>query len=539
MDGAVPRITYDIPRLLADYTQVVPDPANPAQRVAFGTSGHRGTSSRGSFNEAHILAIAQAVAELRAGFGATGPLFIGMDTHALAAPAHRTALEVLAANGVQVVRAADDRPTPTPVISRAILAFNADRTAGFADGLILTPSHNPPEDGGIKYNPPSGGPAEETITRAIQERANALLEQGNREVLRMPYERALRVENVHTEDLLAGYVEALAEVLDLGAVAAAGVNIGADPLGGSAIDAWGRIAERYRLRLTVVNERLDPAFSFVPPDHDGRIRMDCSSPWAMARLLDIQDRFDIAFATDPDADRHGIVAPGHGLLNPNHYLAVCAEYLFSARTGWPKDAALGRTVVTSHLLDRVAAAQGRAVFEPPVGFKWYVEGLLERRLAFAGEESAGASLLTRDGGTWTTDKDGITLCLLAAEILARTGKNPGTLYQQITEVLGSAYYRRADMPVNREQKKALSALSEERITATELAGEPIRCVRTRASGNNQPFGGIKVETEHGWFAVRPSGTEDVAKVYAESSLSEEHREQIIAEAQAVLKEALG
>jgi phosphoglucomutase len=515
-----------------------PDLGDPAQRVSFGTSGHRGTPLDGSFTERHVLAIAQAIADHRQSVGITGPLYLGKDTHAVSRPAERAVLEVLAANGVTVVLQADDGYTPTPAVSRAILAWNEGRTAGLADGILLTPSHNPPADGGLKYNPSDGGPADTVITRAIQDRANALLAAGNREVRRLDPAAARSAATTHETDLVAPYVEALADAVDLDAVHEAGVRIGVDPLGGASLAYWPRIADRYRLDLTVVNPGLDPTFSFMPVDHDGRIRMDCSSPWAMAGLVQLKDRFDVAWGNDPDADRHGIVTPSAGLLNPNHYLAVAIRHLLTHRPEWARSSSVGKTVVSSALIDRVVADLGRELLEVPVGFKWFAPGLYDGSCCFGGEESAGASFLRHDGRVWTTDKDGLLLGLLAAEITAVTGRDPGVHYAELTARLGAPVYTRIDTPCTPEEKAAFARLTPEAVAATTLAGDRITSRLTRAPGNGAPIGGLKVTTAYGWFAARPSGTENVYKLYAESFRDAEHLERIVAEARAILGRVL-
>ncbi|MCS6786023.1 MAG: phosphoglucomutase (alpha-D-glucose-1,6-bisphosphate-dependent) [Thiobacillaceae bacterium] len=528
----------DVAALLRAYHDETPDPLDPAQRVAFGTSGHRGSSLKRSFNEAHIAAIVQAVCDYRAAQGIGGPLYLGMDTHALSAPAQQTALEVLAANGVEVRYQADGGYTPTPVISHAILTWNRAQPQARADGIVITPSHNPPEDGGIKYNPPHGGPADVDVTGWIESRANALLEQGNRGVRRLPLAQALRAEGVQAVDLMSPYVADLASAIDLEAIRAAGVKIGVDPLGGAALAYWPAIAERYGLQLAVVNDRIDPRFAFMPLDHDGRIRMDCSSPYAMAGLVQLKDRFDVAWGNDPDVDRHGIVTPSLGLMNPNHYLAVAIHYLLTHRPQWPAAAAVGKTLVSSALIDRVVQGLGRRLYEAPVGFKWFAPGLFAGSLCFGGEESAGASFLRRDGTVWATDKDGILLGLLAAEITAVTGADPGRYYQRLAAEYGAPHYLRIDTPVTAAQKAAFKGLTPERIRAERLAGDPIVACLTRAPGNDAPIGGLKVVTARGWFAARPSGTEDVYKLYAESFVGAEHLQAIVQEAQALLAHAL-
>ncbi len=532
------EMLVDVPELLRRYRDDAPDPQRPAERVAFGTSGHRGSSLRRSFNEAHILAVAQAVCEHRAAAGITGPLFLGRDTHALSEPAERTALEVLAANGVEVVISEGDAPVPTPVVSHAILGWNRGRAQGLADGIVVTPSHNPPEDGGIKYNPPDGGPADTDVTTAIERRANALLEGGLREVRRVPYEAARRAPGVRTRDYVGPYVADLPSVVDLEAARGAGLRVGVDPLGGSNAHYWGRIAEALGIDLTVVNPVIDPTFAFMPLDHDGKIRMDCSSPYAMANLVGMKDRFDLAFGNDADSDRHGIVTPLAGLMNPNHFLAVAIDWLFRNRPGWPARAGVGKTLVSSALIDRVAARLGRRLMEVPVGFKWFVPGLLQGDLGFGGEESAGASFLRRDGTTWTTDKDGIVMDLLALEIRARSGRDPGELHRALTEALGAPVYARVDAPATPAEKAVLKKLRPEAVRATTLAGDPITARLTRAPGNGAEIGGLKVTTAEGWFAARPSGTEDVYKIYAESFRDEAHLARILEEARAIVAAAL-
>lgn len=527
-------ILVNIPRLVSSYYALQPNPENPAQQVAFGTSGHRGTSTQGTFNEAHILAVSQAVAEYRAEQGITGPLFLGMDTHALSEAAWMTAVEVLAANGVDVRVAKGRGYTPTPLISHAILEYNRGRKAGLADGIVITPSHNPPQDGGFKYNPPSGGPADTSVTRVVQERANQILRDGLTEVKRWPLSQALNT--VQEFDFVTPYVQQLGSILDMEAIKAAGVRIGVDPLGGSSLEVWQQIAQHYGLNLTIVNERIDPSFAFMTVDRDGKIRMDCSSPYAMASLIGLKDRFDVAIGNDPDADRHGIVTPD-GLMNPNHYLAVCVLYLYQHRPRWRSDMGVGKTLVSSSMIDRVAQSLGRRLFEVPVGFKYFVDGLLAGTLGFGGEESAGASFLRMDGTAWSTDKDGIILGLLAAEILAKTGQLPSQHYRNLEAHFGSSVYTRIDAEANGAQKKALANLSPEMVTATELAGEPIRAKLTRAPGNNEPIGGLKVVTENAWFAARPSGTEDVYKIYAESFKGEAHLGRVLSEAREVVNAA--
>jgi phosphoglucomutase len=532
------ELLVDLHRLERDYYGRAPDPDDPAQRVAFGTSGHRGSSLRGSFNEAHILAVTQAICEHRAARGTDGPLYMGMDTHALSAPAQRTALEVLAAHGVQAVIQRDGGFTPTPSISRAILAHNRGRSAGLADGIVITPSHNPPEDGGFKYNPPDGGPADTQATRAIEERANALLREGNRGVQRVPYEAALRAPTTRQDDLLLPYVEDLRNVVDLEAIRAAGLKLAVDPLGGAAVHYWEPINRLYALDIAVVNPAVDPTFAFMTVDHDGRIRMDCSSPYAMAGLVRLKDSYRVAFGNDPDADRHGIVTPSAGLMNPNHYLAVAIHYLLSHRPQWPASAGIGKTLVSSSLIDRVVAGLGRRLVEVPVGFKWFVPGLLDGSICFGGEESAGASFLRRDGSVWTTDKDGLIMNLLAAEITAVTGRDPGEHYRDLTARHGAPRYTRIDAAATPQQKAKLGRLAPQAVTAATLAGEPITARLTQAPGNGAGIGGLKVTTENGWFAARPSGTEDITKIYAESFRDERHLQAIVAEAQQIVAAAL-
>ena len=534
---APPDMLVNIPRLVSAYYTQKPDPNEPSQEVAFGTSGHRGTSLEGTFNEDHIAAVAQAVSEYRAREGYTGPLYMGMDTHALSEPALITALEVFAANGVTVMIQAGLGYTPTPVISHAILTYNQGRTAGLADGVVITPSHNPPQDGGFKYNPPSGGPADTGTTKQIQDRANELLKGGLQEVKRMPYAQALQANTTHEHDFITPYVEDLGNVIDMDAIREAGLRIGVDPMGGAGIAYWEPIANRYGLDLEVVNRRVDPTFSFMTVDKDGKIRMDCSSPYAMASLIDLKDRFDIAFGNDPDFDRHGIVTKSVGLMNPNHYLAVAINYLFQNRPQWRDDAAVGKTLVSSSMIDRIAADLGRRLAEVPVGFKWFVDGLVDGSYGFGGEESAGASFLRRDGTVWTTDKDGIIMDLLAAEITATTGRDPGEHYRDLEAKFGSPVYERMDAPANDQQKSVLKDLSPDMVEANKLAGEAITAKLTRAPGNDAPIGGLKVVTESGWFAARPSGTEDIYKIYAESFKGEKHLVQLQQEAQAIVTAA--
>jgi phosphoglucomutase len=534
---APPEVLIDVDHLVAAYHDLKPDPSNPAQLVAFGTSGHRGAPEDGAFNEDHILAITQAICEHRARVGITGPLYLGADTHAASAPALQTALEVLAVNGVDVRVSREGDYTPTPALSRAILTHNAGRHDGLADGIIITPSHNPPRDGGFKYNPPNGGPADSDVTDGIQKRANELLRAGT-EIRRASYGAARQASTTRDHDFLTAYVDDLAGVVDVEAIARAKVKIGADPMGGASVQYWPRIAERYGLNLTVVNKTVDPRFAFMPLDHDGKIRMDCSSPYAMANLLGLKDKFQVAFGNDTDADRHGIVTPT-GLMNPNHYLAVAIGYLFANRPGWPASAAIGKTLVSSTLIDRVAASLGRTLREVPVGFKWFVDGLVDGSLGFGGEESAGASFLRRDGKVHTTDKDGIILDLLAAEITAVTGRDPGQHYEELRGRFGTPYYTRMDVPATPAEKDALKKLDPAAVKASTLAGDPIVAKLTRAPGNNAAIGGLKVTSANGWFAARPSGTENVYKIYAESLTSAAHLAAIVDEAKGVVAQALG
>jgi phosphoglucomutase len=535
---ALPSDLVDVTALLDAYFDVVPDPADPAQRVAFGTSGHRGSSLKASFNEAHIAAITQAIVEYRDREGVTGPLFMGKDTHALSEPAQNTALEVLAANGVTVRIDARGAFTPTPAVSHAILVYNATRTDQ-ADGIVITPSHNPPADGGFKYNPPHGGPADSDATNWIAARANELMEGGLREVRRIPAAQAQKAEGIGTYDFLQHYVEDLPAVLNLDAIRASGLSIGADPMGGASVDYWGAIAESHNLNLTVVNPAVDPQFGFMTLDWDEKIRMDCSSPFAMASLIARASEFDIATGNDADADRHGIVTPDGGLMNPNHYLAVAIDYLYRNRPSWRADAVIGKTLVSSSIIDRVAGDLGRVLVEVPVGFKWFVPGLLSGEVAFGGEESAGASFLRQDGGAWSTDKDGILLALLASEITAVSGKSPSQHYEALTSRFGAPVYARIDAAATREQKSALGKLSPSDVSATTLAGEEITARLTEAPGNGAPVGGLKVTTENAWFAARPSGTEDVYKIYAESFRGEDHLKQVQAEAKALVDGVIG
>jgi phosphoglucomutase len=527
---APPDILIDVNRLESDYFGKTPDTANPDQLVAFGTSGHRGTSSNATFTEAHILAITQALCEYRASHKINGPLFMGKDTHALSTVAQTTALEVLAANGVETVIQQGGGVTPTPVVSHAILTYNRPGKPP-GDGIVVTPSHNPPEDAGFKYNPPEGGPADTDVTNWIQNRANDLLRAGNRDVLRA---RPSAIER----DFVGPYVEDLANVIDMDAIRASGLKIGVDPLGGSSLPYWQPIADRYHLNITIVNPNLDPRFAFMTVDHDGKIRMDCSSPYAMASLVKLKDRFDIAWGNDPDADRHGIITRSSGLLNPNYYLAVAIHYLLQHRPAWPKTAVVGKTLVSSGMIDRVVNELHRTLREVPVGFKWFAPGLFDGSLCFGGEESAGASFLRRDGSVWTTDKDGLILGLLAAEITARTGKDPGEHYRDLTGRLGESFYTRIDAPATREQKDAFKRLSADAVKAATLAGDPVTARLTKAPGNQAPIGGLKVATDYGWFAARPSGTENIYKLYAESFRSPAHLDRIVAEAQQIIQDTL-
>jgi phosphoglucomutase len=532
-----PADLVDVDALIGAYYDEHPDPADATQRVAFGTSGHRGTSTAGTFNEAHVLAVTEAICSYRAQQGIDGPLYLGRDTHALSEPAARTIVEVLAAHEIDVMVDQDDGYTPTPAISHAILTHNRKSgPARTADGIVVTPSHNPPTDGGVKYNPPHGGPADTDVTGWIQDEANRLLESGLRDVQRASAERA---PTVHRHDYVSAYVDDLPAVIDLELIRESGLKLGVDPLGGASYAYWVAIRDRHGLDLTITNDAIDPTFRFVPVDWDGKIRMDCSSPYAMAKLRELADRFDVAFANDPDADRHGIVTPGAGLLNPNHHLAVCISYLFGGQRDWSGRTGIGKTLVSSAIIDRVAADLERRLLEVPVGFKWFVEGLLDGSIGFGGEESAGASFLRLDGGAWTTDKDGLIPCLLAAELTARTGSDPGETYDRLAERLGRPSYRRTDVAATPEEKGKLGKLSAEQVTATELAGEPIVDVLTRAPANDAPIGGVKVVAESAWFAARPSGTEDVYKVYAESFLGEEHLERVIGEAQELVRSSLG
>jgi phosphoglucomutase len=528
----------DLARLEHEYYQRQPDVGNRDQMVSFGTSGHRGSSLRGTFTEAHVLAITQAICDYRRRQGIDGPLYMGKDTHALSGPAQRTALEVLAANNVQTIIQPDDGVTPTPVISRAILVYNRGRKEHLADGIVITPSHNPPEDGGFKYNPPHGGPAETSVTKWVQDRANELLGEENVDVKRVPFATAIEAATTQEQDFVLPYVQDLRNVIDMESIRGVGLKLGVDPLGGAALPYWEPINSLYGLSIKVVNPKLDPTFSFMTVDHDGKVRMDCSSPYAMAGLLRLKDQYRVAFASDPDADRHGIVTPSAGLMNPNHYLAVAIHYLLTHRPGWNAQSAVGKTVVSSSLIDRVVSKLGRRLAEVPVGFKYFAPGLLDGSVCFGGEESAGASFLRQDGTVWTTDKDGILMDLLAAEITARTGKDPGEHFRALAAEFGTPYYTRIDAPATPEQKARLEKLSPEAVKESDLAGEPITAKLTRAPGNNEPIGGLKVVAANGWFAARPSGTENLYKVYAESFRDEKHLETIVAEAQSIVLHAL-
>jgi len=532
------EMLVDLKMLEREYYERKPDLKDPTQLVSFGTSGHRGSSLSGTFNEAHILATTQAICDYRKSKGVDGPLYIGKDTHGLSGPGQRTALEVLAANGVETMIQRDDGYTPTPVISHAILSHNKNRSEGLADGIVVTPSHNPPEDGGFKYNPPNGGPADTQVTRWIQDRANLIMMAGNKEVKRMSYESALKASTTHSHDFVTLYLKDLINVVDMDCISSSGVAMGVDPLGGSSIQYWEPIKSLYKVNITVVNAMVDPRFSFVPVDHDGKIRMDCSSPFAMAGLVSLKDRYQISFANDTDADRHGIVTRSIGLMNPNHYLAVAIYYLLTHRPQWPKEAAVGKTLVSSSIIDRVVATVGRRLTEVPVGFKWFVEGLFEGSCCFGGEESAGASFLKKDGTVWTTDKDGLIMNLLAAEITARTGKDPGEIYKELIEQLGYSWYTRVDAPISPDEKAIMANLTAEMIVAKEIAGEPITEKLTKAPGNGASIGGLKILSSNGWFAVRPSGTENIYKIYAESFKSESHLQTIVNEAQQIVKNAL-
>ena len=536
---AAPGQLVNIPRLITAYFTGQPDLSVPEQRVAFGTSGHRGSSLKQAFNEQHILATTQAICLYREKEGIRGPVFMGIDSHALSEPAQATALEVLAGNGVEAMIAAGDEYTPTPAVSQAILAYNRGRSRGLADGIVITPSHNPPEDGGFKYNMINGGPAESEVTAWIEARANELLEDGLRAVKRMPLARALKAPTTHRYDYLGAYVRGLGQVIDMEAIRSAGVGMGVDPLGGAGVHYWGRIAEDYRLHLTVVDEEVDPTFRFMSLDWDGKIRMDPSSPYAMQRLLQLKDRFPVAFACDTDHDRHGIVTRSAGLMPPNHYLAVAIDYLFRHRPNWKPGTGIGKTLVSSQMIDRVAARLGRPLVEVPVGFKWFVDGLFDGTLGFGGEESAGASFLDMDGQAWSTDKDGIIAALLAGEITARTGKDPGEIYREFTREFGEPAYGRIDAPATAAQKAKLKKLSPDQVTSAELAGEKIEAILTEAPGNGAPIGGLKAVTANGWFAARPSGTEDIYKIYAESFKGEAHLRQLQAEAQELVDRVIG
>ena len=539
--GKPPEIStlVDVPKLITAYYTEAPDPSVPEQRVAFGTSGHRGSSFKQAFNERHILAISQAICLYREWKKISGPLFLGIDTHALSVPAFATALEVLAANGVEVMIAQGDEYTPTPAVSHAILMHNRGRSSGLADGIVITPSHNPPHDGGFKYNPPNGGPAESAVTAWIEAKANELLENSLLGLKRIPFGKALRAPTTHRHDYLNAYITDLANVIDMDAISGAKINMGVDPLGGAGVHYWGAIAERYRLNLKVVNEVVDPTFRFMTVDWDGQIRMDPSSPYAMQRLIDLKNRFDIAFACDTDHDRHGIVTRSAGLLAPNKYLSAAIFYLFQHRPNWRKEAAVGKTVVSSQMIDRVAAKLGRRLYEVPVGFKWFVDGLLDGSLGFGGEESAGASFICIDGSVWSTDKDGIIAALLAAEITARTGCDPGENYRQLTFELGEPVYDRVDAAATPEQKETLKRLSAQQVRFSDLAGENIQAILAHAPGNGAPIGGLKVIAENGWFAARPSGTENIYKIYAESFRGEDHLRSILEEAQSIVGDAIG
>jgi phosphoglucomutase len=527
----------NVPRLVTAYFTSKPDPSDPTQRVAFGTSGHRGTSLKNSFNENHILATTQAICDHRRETGLTGPLFVGIDTHALAEPALVSAVEVFAANGVDIMIDERGGYTPTPVISHAILSYNKGRTSGLADGVVISPSHNPPEDGGYKYNPPHGGPADTDVTAKVEKAANAYMEADMKGVVRVSYERARKAPSTHLHDYVSPYVADLGNAVDMALIKSSGVKIGIDPLGGAAVHYWAPLIERYGIDATIVNDVVDPTFRFMTADWDGKIRMDCSSPFAMASLIAMRDRFDVAFANDTDADRHGIVTRTGGLMNPNHFLATAIAYLFEHRPQWGSEAAIGKTIVSSSIIDRVARKLNRKLVETPVGFKWFVEGLGTGTFGFAGEESAGASFLKRDGSVWTTDKDGMVMGLLAAEILGRTGRDPSQLFATLTAELGVPYYERIDVPATPKQKSALKALGPEQLDMRQLAGEPVSAIRTRAPGNDQSFGGIKVESEAGWFAARPSGTEDVYKIYAESFRDRNHLKAIQQDAQRAIAKA--
>jgi phosphoglucomutase len=535
---ATKEMLVNVSQLEREYFEHQPDLSDATQLVSFGTSGHRGSPLYGTFTEAHILAITQAICDYRQSAGTDGPLYMGKDTHAVSDPAQRTALEVLAANNVDTIIQRDNGVTPTPVISRAILAYNRTRKQRLADGIVITPSHNPPEDGGFKYNPTNGGPADTDVTRWVEDRANKLLRRNNAEVRRVPFSSAIKAASTHQEDFVIPYIEDLQNIVDVDAIQKAGLKLGVDPLGGSSQPYWEPINAIYHLEIKVVNPVIDPTFSFMTVDHDGVIRMDCSSPYAMARLVGLKDKYRVAFANDPDSDRHGIVTPSAGLMNPNHYLAAAIRYLLAYRDLWPRDVAVGKTLVSSSMIDKVVQKSGRRLSEVPVGFKWFVPGLVDGSLCFGGEESAGASFLRLDGSVWTTDKDGLIMDLLAAEITARTGKDPGEHYRELTAEFGASYYTRIDAPATPEEKATLRELSAEAVTASTLAGEPIVAKLTRAPGNNAPIGGLKVVTKSGWFAARPSGTEDIYKVYAESFKDNAHLNTIVAEAEEIVGHAL-
>lgn len=535
---ATKAILIDLETLQRDYYEKTPNMEDPSQKVAFGTSGHRGKPAEGSFTESHILAIVQAVCDYRDMKGYTGPLYLGKDTHAASGPAQRTAIEVLAANGVSCMYQENDAYTPTPVISHAILQQNRGKQSGLADGIVITPSHNPPTDGGIKYNGPNGGPADADVTTWIQDRANELLLRDNREVKRVPYENAIQTAHISAHDYITPYVADLGNIIDMELIANSGVSLGVDPLGGAGVGYWEPIAEKYRLNLKLVNPKVDPRFAFMTLDHDGKIRMDCSSPYAMAGLIAYKDKFDLAFANDPDADRHGIVTPGGGLMNPNHYLSVAIQYLFSNRAAWSKTAGIGKTLVSSSMIDRIAGSLARKLVEVPVGFKWFVEGLYDGTLGFGGEESAGASFLRRSGRVWSTDKDGIILNLLAAEILAKTGHDPSVLYSNLTRMFGESSYIRVDQEATLQQKAAFKNLTPEKVAARELVGESIKAKLTNAPGNGEPIGGLKVVSENSWFAARPSGTESIYKIYAETFRGPAVLEQVLQEAKEIVNTAL-
>jgi len=535
---ATKDMLVDLVKLEREYYERKPDMEDSNQLVSFGTSGHRGSSLRGSFNEAHILAITQAICDYRRGQGTDGPLYMGKDTHAVSGPAQRTAIEVLAANGVVTIIQRNDGFTPTPVISRAILTYNRGRRDHQADGIVITPSHNPPEDGGFKYNPPHGGPADTDVTKWVQDRANALLRGRNQDVKRIPFEQAMKASTIRQEDFLMPYVQDLRNVIDMDVIRSAGIALGVDPLGGAAVHYWEPIRDVYKLNITVVNPKVDPTFSFMTVDHDGKIRMDCSSPYAMASLVGLKDRYRVAFGNDTDADRHGIVTPSAGLMNPNHYLAVAISYLLGHRPNWPVQAMVGKTLVSSGMIDRVVAKLNRQLCEVPVGFKWFVPGLVDGSFCFGGEESAGASFLRRDGSVWTTDKDGPIMNLLAAEITATTGKDPGEHYREMTVSFGNPYYKRIDAAATPEQKSKLGKLSTEAVRASTLAGDQITAKLTKAPGNDAAIGGLKVVTANGWFAARPSGTENIYKIYAESFKDQRHLEAIVTEAQQIVDNSL-